>query len=283
MGNESRTFFYILGIVALQLTLAVILAGQPWWALIGAAYLVGTVCNHALYVMVHEATHNLVFKSSVTNRLLGIFSDWPLVTPGAMAFRKYHLTHHTRMGQFDIDADLVGHREARIFSALGAVGKAVWVGLLGVSQAMRPLRIRAIRFWDRWILLNVASQVVVVGALLWIAGPWAILYLMLSSVLALGGLHPLGGRWIAEHFVTTPGQETYSYYGFWNRVSFNVGHHVEHHDFMTIPWRRLPRLRRLAPELYDTLDAHPSYGMLTWKFVTDPKLTLWSRYVRPLS
>jgi len=87
---------------------------------------------------------------------------------------------------------------------------------------------------------------------------------------------------IQEHYVFTPGQETYSYYGPLNRVSFNVGYHNEHHDLITIPWSRLPRVRRIAPEFYDRLDAHQSWTKPLIAFIRDRQVTLFSRVVRPL-
>ena len=101
-----------------------------------------------------------------------------------------------------------------------------------------------------------------------------------STVFAIG-LHPLGARWIQEHFALAPGQETYSYYGPLNKVSFNVGYHNEHHDLVTIPWSRLPQVRRIAPEFYDGLHSYTSWTALLARFVRDPDITLYNYIVRP--
>jgi hypothetical protein len=62
-------------------------------------------------------------------------------------------------------------------------------------------------------------------------------------------------------------QPTYSYYGVLNRVSFNVGYHVEHHDFPAIPWRRLPRLQAMAREDYEGLFWIRSWTLLLVEYV----------------
>src|SRR2546427_4502570 len=47
--------------------------------------------DHALWVLIHECAHNLVFARPAANGLLSIFANLPIVLPGAIAFRKYHL------------------------------------------------------------------------------------------------------------------------------------------------------------------------------------------------
>ncbi|HEX7573170.1 MAG TPA: fatty acid desaturase, partial [Bacteroidota bacterium] len=110
-------------------------------------------------------------------------------------------------------------------------------------------------------------------------GPGALLYLGLSFFFSIG-LHPLGARWIQEHYLTSPPQETYSYYGPLNSVALNVGFHNEHHDLPSVPWNKLPRMKEMAPEWYDKLVSHRSWSKLLWRFLADPDISLFSRMVR---
>jgi sphingolipid delta-4 desaturase len=279
MGNHTATAFWVLACVGSQFAIAYLLREQALWINLLTAFCFGAFVNHALYVLIHEATHNLIFKSSLANRAIGMICDFPLVAPGSMAFRKYHLIHHVRQGQHAFDADLVSDFEANL------VGnhwfkKMLWVSMMAISQGMRPTRITSQPFWDKWIIGNLLLQLSVMVATFFLIGPMAIVYLGFSTLFGLG-IHPLGGRWIAEHYVIKEGQETYSYYGPLSPVIFNVGYHNEHHDIMTIAWKNLPKLKALAPEFYDTLEDHKSYPGLLWRFIWDPKMHLKSRVTRP--
>ena len=60
-----------------------------------------------------------------------------------------------------------------------------------------------------------------------------------------------------------------------------MGYHNEHHDFPSVPWTRLPALRALAPEFYDTIPAHPSWPMVLINFIRDRNVGLFARVKRP--
>lgn len=75
--------------------------------------------------------------------------------------------------------------------------------------------------------------------------------------------------------------ETCSYYGPLNMVTFNVGYHVEHHDFPSIPGSRLHLLSKIAPEFYMNLNHHTSWSYVIWKYITDPKVGPFARVRRP--
>ena len=104
---------------------------------------------------------------------------------------------------------------------------------------------------------------------------------MILSLFFSIGLHPLGARWIQRHYLVSKGdQETFSYYGSLNAVTFNVGYHNEHHDFPSVAWNRLPRIRAAAPEVYEDLTAHTSWARLLVRFLFDRNISLYSRIVR---
>jgi len=278
MGPNPLTAVWIVALVAVQWTAAALLHDVSWWWIPLAAYGFGAFVNHALYVLIHESTHNLVFRNAVANRIMGIVCDFALVIPGALAFRKYHLLHHQFLGNYDEDPDIVSDVEGRMVGH-SPWRKALWVLLLGLSQALRPLKITRVGFVDRWIIANIAAVVIVDAAIFYLFGVQALVYLALSTLFALG-LHPVGGRWIQEHYATSDDQETYSYYGPLNRLCFNMGYHVEHHDFASIPWNNLPRLRRLAPEAYDGLKSYRSWTGVLVRFIFDPAMSTYSRIVR---
>jgi len=277
-GNLPFTFLFVVGIVALQVGVAVLLADQPWWVILAAAWLVGAFADHALWTLIHEATHNMIFRGSAANALASIVANLPILFPAAISFRKYHLLHHAYQGDTELDADLAAPWEARLIGNT-FVGKAFWELFFFAFQALRVQRLPRVSFLDGWYVLNFAVQVAFAGALVLGAGWGALLYVFLSSAFAIG-FHPLGARWIQEHYLVAAPQETYSYYGPLNRVAFNVGYHNEHHDAMRVPWLRLPRVRALAPELYEGLVWHRSWTRLWLKFLFDPTLSLYSRAVR---
>jgi sphingolipid 4-desaturase/C4-monooxygenase len=93
-------------------------------------------------------------------------------------------------------------------------------------------------------------------------------------------LHPLGARWIQEHFLTHGEQETKSYYGILNPINLYVGYHNEHHDFPSVPWNNLPKIKKVADDYYSSLGYHTSYTRLLLQFLFDKKLSVYSRMAR---
>src|ERR1700760_3877385 len=68
IGKNPLTFLVILGIVGSMIGISWLVRDQSWWIIFGAAYVYGAFANHALFVMIHECTHQLLFKSHNANR-----------------------------------------------------------------------------------------------------------------------------------------------------------------------------------------------------------------------
>ncbi len=93
------------------------------------------------------------------------------------------------------------------------------------------------------------------------------------------GLHPMSWHFVAEHFEFVSGQETYSYYGPMNWLTYNVGYHNEHHDFPRIPGWRLPQVRKIAPEFYD-MPSYASWVRVIYDFIKGDNMNLFGRVKR---
>lgn len=282
IGRNPWTAAVAFGLVAAQAGVAIAL-GRIWphgWLLaFVAASLFGAFVNHALYVAIHDATHSVIFRREWGNRLVLVLCDLPNVVPGAMAFRGYHLLHHSGRSQYHADPDIPNEWEARLVRNIWW-RKFLWLVAFPWLQVSRTKRVPHVPLADGWSLTNYAANVLFAIAIWLIAGPVGLFYLFASWWLATGP-HPLGIRWISEHYVLKPGHDTNSYYGPINKVALNIGYHNEHHDFPRVPWNRLPELKEMAPEFYDNLPAHHSWLRLYRDFLFDGRYWLFSRVVRP--
>jgi sphingolipid delta-4 desaturase len=281
MVRNPWTALIALSLVAIQTGIAFEMGKlgiHYWWLSLIIAYFVGAFANHANYVIIHDATHNLIFRRQSWNVVVAILADLPNLSPGAMGFRVYHLKHHSHQGDYEYDADLANHWEARLVGNKW-YRKAIWLMLFPFFQLTRPPRLKAITMWDRWFFLNFACVIVYDVAIVHFCGWPGFLYLALSFFFSVG-LHPVGARWIQEHYTYDFDQETMSYYGPINRLALNMGHHNEHHDLPSIPWNNLPKLRATAPEFYNSLKYHSSWSRLLFQFIFDKRYTLFSRIER---
>ncbi|MET6998781.1 fatty acid desaturase [Chitinophaga defluvii] len=278
IGKNPLTFLAILGLVGFQVVMAWLVADQSWWIVVGAAYLLGAFADHALFVMIHECAHKLIFKNPVANRLAGIFANMPQIFPSSVSFERYHIKHHSFQGIHELDADLPNRWEAKLINNY-FIGKMIWLLFYPFFQVFRIPRLKEIKPFDGWIALNWAVQIAFAVTITLLFGTKAIVFLLLSFFFSVG-LHPLGARWIQEHYLTHGTQETYSYYGVLNTVAFNVGYHNEHHDFPSVPWNKLPQIRSSANSYYDSLVYHTSWTKLFFRFLFDKEISLFSRIVR---
>jgi sphingolipid delta-4 desaturase len=204
-----------------------------------------------------------------------------MVVPYAMVFRDYHADHHRYQGWDGLDADLPTAFELKMLDSF--LGKLVFLTFQTVFYAIRPMMVRAKKFQAR----HYANWIVCVSfGIFWgrMWGLWSVLFMIIGIVMA-GTFNPASGHFVSEHYNVkdpegTGYQETFSYYGPWNWMCFNVGYHNEHHDFPSIPWTRLPELRRIAAEFYDPLVQTESWFGTYVHFLFNPNVGMFSRVKR---
>ena len=281
-GPEWKSKWIALLLVITQISLACWTSTWQWSArYVLIVYISGATISQSLFLASHELTHGLFFTSPKWNRMFALLVNWPSLIPYVASFRIYHLEHHAHQGVSDVDTDLPSEWEKRWFR--GRFLKLVWLAMQLVFYAGRPVLVRPHPLTPHEVT-NIISQIIFTCGLYRWAGPGAICFLALSTLLS-GGLHPCAGHFLSEHFFmdgkfSETCHDTFSYYGPLNALTWNVGYHNEHHDFPRIPWSRLPRLKELAPEYYDDLPVCPSWVFALWSFVNDPRISLHSRLVR---
>ncbi|TGZ71144.1 hypothetical protein CRM22_002802 [Opisthorchis felineus] len=258
MGPDPRVALYITAEVIFQVFMATLISVyQPnWFVWLVLTYAVSGTVNHSLGCAIHEVGHNLAFghKYGTANRVLSLFCNLPMAVPLAISYKKYHQAHHRWLGHEDADADMPLRIEAKLFSH--PICRFVWLCLHPLLYAFRPF-IKQPRPITVWELVNFLVQIVFDLVVLRFLGFQALAYLGVGTLLGLGP-HPMTGHFISEHYLFADQQATHSYYGWWNPLIYNLGYHVEHHDFPYIPFTRLPLLTKIAPEYYAHLPYHSS-------------------------
>lgn len=279
-GIDPSTGIWVVVTVAALISISWIVQAYDFsfLGLFAMAYCVGAFICHAQWVLIHELTHDLVFSTPSVNTLFMLLCNTTHIFPSAVTFRYYHRQHHAYLNETYKDPDVPSLIEDKIFGH-SMLGKATWLSLFSVFQTLRLMRAPQPFEWA--LFANFLLNGLFTYAIIFTIGFKAVIFLLLSSLLSIGLLlHPLGARWIAEHWAVFPLQETYSYYGSINSFAFNIGYHNEHHDFVGVPWKFLPKLKSIAPEYYAPLHQHSSYVKLLWAFITNPDFTLRSRVVR---
>jgi len=252
-GPDIRIFRWCIGLFTCQLSLAYfVVVHMKWGFRDGAfwllAWAIGGTLTQSMSLGMHELSHNLCFATPKYNEWLGMFLNCAQGIPAAVTFKRYHLEHHIYQGDDVMDTDLPVQIEVDIFGT-NTFMKIIWMILQPLFYLLRPPLVCPKPF-----IFKEGVNFFIVGAFNLLVTHyfgikiWA--FNVFSGLLGMG-LHPCAGHFIAEHYTFAEGQETYSYYGPLNYITFNVGYHNEHHDFPTIAGFRLPEVKAIAPEYYD--------------------------------
>ncbi|KAF0688462.1 Aste57867_19927 [Aphanomyces stellatus] len=281
MGHCPRTKYQVAVAVAIQTAMAYYTQDKSWVVFGAIAYVVGGTMNHMMMMAMHELSHNLGFKKPLYNRILSLIANMPMGIPAAMyvldiSFKRYHMEHHRYQGEDGVDVDIPTEMEGRIFNT--KLTKTLFVITQSLFYSFRPLIVNP-KTPGLWEFINYATCIAY-NYLIYLTCGWTGLWYCLLSTLLGAGPHPCAGHFISEHYVFVKGAETYSYYGPLNLLTFNVGYHNEHHDFPFVPGSRLPQVKAMAPEFYDTLPQTSSWVGTLIDYIMDDSISAFSRVKR---
>jgi len=287
MGPEWRTKYIVAATVALQVFMAWLTLEWRWPAYLAAIYIVGATANHSCFLAVHELSHSLGAKSIWANKLIAMMANTPIGIPYCITFKPYHMEHHRYQGHDDKDTDVPSRLECYIITdtVFGYIDhtcrKAFFMFNQIFAYALRPMLVKPdlVPTSDPMLWLNWMVQIIFDGTMVYCFGPTVILYFLLSTFMA-GSIHPTAGHFLAEHYVMDGKTETYSYYGPLNWLTYNVGFHNEHHDFPSIAWSNLPKVREVAPEFYNDLPQCDSWVGVIFRYIFDNSISPYSRVKR---
>lgn len=254
MGPDPAFKWVVALVVLAQMAACYLVKDLPWKWVFFWAYVFGSYANHSLTLAIHDIAHNVAFgnRRATWNRYFGIFANLPLGVPIASSFKKYHIDHHRYLAGDGLDMDVPTEVECRLFNT--PLGKFTWIFLQMLFYGLRPLFVNP-KPITRVELINFAVQLTYDLLLYYFMGSKSLAY-MLVSILLTNGFSIVTGHFIAEHYAYSKGGDTFSYYGALNWITFNVGYHMEHHDFPSIPGSQLPLVRAIP---------HGWLGVPTWK------------------
>lgn len=244
-----------------------------WSQIILIIFFFGAIVNHMLFVLYHDITHFNCFKSIKLNQILAIYTNLPQILPSAIGFGRYHRDHHTYLGHPILDPDIPTVWEVQFFQT--KLKRLGYILFMPFFYGLRPY-FKAPKMASFMEIVNLISCVIYGYFIVHYFDARAILYLFASTYVGLS-IHPVAAHVIAEHYEFFKSQDTYSYYGWINYINFNMGYHIEHHDFPNIAWYNLPKLRVIAPEFYETLPQMDSYFIVIFKYIFDGSIGPWSR------
>ena len=282
MGQDRWTAAICLGILVGQIGMAALLGHLGlgyWWVALIAAWCIGAFPNHAMFVIIHDATHNLVFKNVVLNKLLLIVADLPNTVPTGMGFRCYHVKHHSHLGDYDFDADLPSRWEADLVGNKWYM-KAGWLFFFALFQLTRLERLKGtVPMKNRWTIYNGAAIFAFDARDRLVLRPQRPA-LPVRLVLVLG--RPASaGRALdpgAFHARSRAGDvrllRAAQHRGAEHRLPQRAPRFPGH------PVAAAAAAAEIAPEFYDTLKTHKSWTRLFITFIVDRRYTLYSRVDR---
>lgn len=298
-GARPMTALALPALIGLHWGMAWLVGNSDLAACFLASFFIGQLIIHSGGGLLHETAHRLVFHRNGPKLAFDLGLELLLGSFGKqLTYQFDHVTsHHAHLGDYERDYE---HEDICSFNArrkirhdnpamqrfLTCLTLALHLLPFGfilsdfilprlygqasglvAKDSQRDIRARAVPMKLRAAFI--ATSVGLNLFLLWAFGPLGWLYHNWSLSLFLGkmGISNLGQS-LSEHEGDNENAPTYSDYRLQNLFLFNTGYHNEHHTFPNVSWWNLPRLRQLAPRVFNRENPR-NYFQLWLRHVTE--------------
>jgi len=296
-GPDHRGAYAAIALLALHWTVCWWVAQTSILVVFLTAFFFGQVVIHAAGALLHDTAHRLVFRGRRAKLAFDLLLETIMTSFSLqLTYQHEHVSlHHPYMGNYERDYEhedncrLLARRQFRhdhpgtekllVFGQL--LVHLLPLGFLIADRIFLPIYQRAtgravkdrLRRMDStapppgerrlFMAVSLAALLFLFFAFGWLA----VLYQVWSLSIFRGKAGVTNrGQSLSEH----PGDDdinpTRSNYTWLNWLLFNTGYHNEHHTCPTVAWSRLPRLKALAPEIFNQADGQ-SYFERWWRNV----------------
>ncbi|MGN6424394.1 MAG: fatty acid desaturase [Asticcacaulis sp.] len=237
--------------IVIALTFCALGVSHAWWLAPLAVLIVGNR-QHALALLGHDGTHCTICYDKRLNDLTNDLFAWmPLGLTGD-GYRNLHILHHRDLGserdpeivykglranQWDLPAKLP---DVLMLAARDLIGGGL-IDYKIIFEYSKPTRLRAYLWLAFWHVAFTGTMIAL--GLWWVPLIWYVS--LLTSFIMFFRLR----MWI-EHQGTDTTQRLHLNWWQGPLLAPHLSwHHWEHHFWPSIPYSRLPQLRRLIPQV----------------------------------
>lgn len=274
----------MLGLALLSPIIASTYMHWVWYPLLGI--LLGAAFFGYFILIIHEASHNMLFISSnskrrnTINRMIGTWAAIPFFTEYIRHWQEGHVTHHVRPCELD---DPQNPNPLYGTDLLKMILK-VWFIPFGFMPANPSAK------YDnklKRMTLGILCWIPVVG-LVYSINPLslAVLYIGYATLATLNlcKIAQEHGAGLADEPFPILRSRTYFYPLQWLFSPFNIHYHYEHHANCNVPWYLLPNYHKVVREIIpEDLRSHFIHREYWAQMMGTKELPQWSTEPQSIS
>lgn len=217
---------------------------------LGAGFLLGWISGVNVGVNFHNHAHRPIFRSAWLSRWFGHLWTFSGGWPAYYWYHAHVLVHHANLLHEERDWTLPRRRADGRFESIYSYALLHWPWRY-VPALVRDFRARRAGPWTRRRMLKDGLIFLALWSIPWCIDPlmaaclWLFPQWIANAVTMGSGMYVQHAGCVAKSRMHPHSHSTTFLSRFFNLTMFNIGYHVEHHDYPQVHWSLLPRFHQL--------------------------------------